>query len=280
MTWAIDRRLSWIEHYLEYGFALIKRAVGDEFIKPALEEVYSLQEHRLPLREWNKLNTPPRWTGDITRLKVLPQVYDQPGVRRIIDAMFASPNQWNGERHFQLFINPYDPEAKAEVCPEGHIDFVDCPIPVLGSGFMFQLSLVESEPFSGNLTLYPGTHKPVLELLKRDPSAQYNGGESPIRPLLKTEPFEFVAEPGDMVIFHHLVGHAGNSSHAANRSPRVSLHCQANRKTWLKAIDPATPGLSPWEKSLTHGGAYTPPYDELETILAFRKKQKEAAARR
>ena len=35
----------------------------------------------------------------------------------------------------------------------------------------------------------------------------------------KVEPFEFVAEPGDGLFFHHLVGHNGNRNAATNRSP-------------------------------------------------------------
>ena len=35
------------------------------------------------------------------------------------------------------------------------------------------------------------------------------------------EPYEFVAEAGDVLMMHHPALHAGNDSHSANRKPRL-----------------------------------------------------------
>jgi hypothetical protein len=273
MTFAIDRSMHWTDHYVEYGFAVIKGVVGDEFIKPALDEIRRVIKHEnIPFNQWEKGKTPTRQPNGIKEFPFCHTIYDQPGIRSIIDTMFGSPDEWNGERAFQLFITPFDPEAKAELSKGHHIDFVRTPIPIFGSGFMFQVSLIKSEPFSGNITLLPGTHKTVQRLLVENPERQW-----PTDPIVDAvfqdvEPFEFVAEPGDVCVFHHLVGHAGNNNHAANRTPRIALHCQGLRKQWLRELDPADPTLSPWQRSLAFtGGPYRTVRDEEEWIVNYQK---------
>jgi hypothetical protein len=260
----LDRTLHWTDHYVEYGFAVIEGAVGPEFIKPAREEVQRLLETDLPPQQWPKAagHTVHR-PYDGANMTVLPQVYDQPGVRRMIDTMFGSAQAWNGERAFQLFVTAYNPEAEARLSPRGHIDFVRSPVPIFGSGFMFQLALMDSEPFSGNLTIYPGTHKAIQKALMEDPQRQY---PQDLAQLLECEPFEFVAKAGDMIVFHHLVGHDGNDNHAAGRTPRVVLHAQGLRDEWLRGIDPAQPDLSVWERSLATNGAYRARCDEEQMV--------------
>ena len=268
MTWQIDRSLHWTDHYVEYGFAKIDRAVGPEFTEPALAEVRRILGHEnRPLNEWTSENTPTRSPVPVDTLDVLPKVYDQPGVRDMLATMFGALKDWNGERKFQLFLSAYDEKAQQVVRPTGHIDFVNTPVPVFGSGFVFQVSLVKSEPFSGNLSLYPGTHKVVQRTVMENPDFQY---PKDLQHLIRAEPFEFVAEPGDIVLFHHLVGHGGNSNHATHRSPRVTLHCQGLRRQWLREIDPADCN-STWARSLATNGPYRARADEEQTILDYQK---------
>ena len=272
MAFSIDNKLQWTEHYVEHGFCVIKGVVGRDFIDPALEEIQGSLDHDLPLHQWDINNTPRRHQVATSAYQHLPKIYDQPGIRDIFKTMFAPSHRWNGERHFQVFISPYQEDIDMPVLPGvGHIDFVKCPIPIFGSGFMFQVSLVKTEPFSGNITIYPGTHKKVQRALADNPDLQYR--TDPIfEELLRAEPFEYVAEPGDVLLFHHLVGHQGNVNHAAGRSPRVALHCQANCEQWLRELDPADENLSPWERSLTFtGGRYRTRRDEEEWIREFAK---------
>lgn len=284
MTWAIDRKLHWTDHYVEYGFAVIKRVVGDEFIKPALEEVRRLRNAAdAPFNQWTAKPHSCHMPYDGKSMPVLASVYDQPGVRGVIDTMFASRDAWNGERAFQLFVSAYDVEAKQVVSPVGHLDFVHCPIPSVGSGFMFQVSLINSEPFSGNLSLYPGGHKKVQKYLIENPDAQYP--EDPtIVSYMHGEPYEFVAEAGDMVLFHHLIGHNGNPNHAANRTPRIVIHGQGLLKEWPREVDPDRPRYGPWERSMATNGKHRTRKPELEWITEWRaeqaklKKPKPAAA--
>lgn len=249
MKYRIDDVAGWTNHYIDQGYVVIKDAVDQPFIDSALGAIRRTIGNDLPFTEWTVANTPTRLPVASETVPELPGVYDQPAVRAMLDTMFGSDVPWNGERKFHVFITPYDENAEPRLERTGHVDFVNKTMPMLGSGFLFQVALVKTEPFSGNITLYPGTHKAILRELERNPELRY-----PSDPFFEREftvtPYEFVADPGDMILVHHLVGHAGNANHAAHRSPRIGLHCQALRQAWLTYLDPAAPGLTPWQRSL------------------------------
>ena len=59
MTWAIDQKLHWTDHYAEYGFAVIKNTLDPKFIDAALAEIREMFGHQnLPLNQWTTKNTP------------------------------------------------------------------------------------------------------------------------------------------------------------------------------------------------------------------------------
>ena len=207
-------------------------------------------------------------------------------MRAVIDTMFGGPEHWSGNRHYQLFITLFSPDAQQQLAVNPHLDFVNVRIPVIGNGFYFQASLVKSEPFGGNITIYPGWHKIIQKRLIEQPDFWY--GETPeqrteFRKLVgEVEPFEFVADPGDIVLFHHLVGHAGNANAATGRSPRVTMQVQAIRKDWPSRIDATRNDLSPWERSLAHNGSIDLPFDEGEAqraAYAEREQRRAPAAK-
>lgn len=277
MTFAIDKSMHWTDHYAKWGFAVVKNVVGQPFIEAALAEVRTRPGGEKPLTEWLQTDGVTGhfpYTGK--NHPVLATVYDQPGVRKVIDEMFGSPDVWNGERAFQLFVTGFNPEGKQELSPKGHIDFVRCPIPLLGSGFMFQLSLVKTEPFGGNITLYPGTHKQVQKCILDDETWRYPDG---IDQIDAPDIFEFVADAGDMLLFSHLILHAGNYNHATHKSPRCCIHAQGLAKEWLDGIDPNEPNISPWKRSLAVNGAFKTRCNEEEMMKNHYKKQAEAKAR-
>lgn len=273
MSWQLDSTLHWTEHYVRHGFAVIKQAVGTDFTRPALDEVQRLLHTDLPPQQWtHAVGHTMHLPYDGSNMDILPAVYDQPAIRAMIDTMFGSPIDWTGERTFQLFVSAYDETAPPAVAHTFHIDFVNCPIPIFGSGFMFQVSLVDSESCSGNISILPGSHRTIQKALMEDPDRQY---PRDLGACLEGEPFEFAAEAGDVLLFHHLVGHAGNLNHALLRSPRVVLHCQALCQEWLRELDPAQPNLSPWQRSLGTNGHYRTRCDEQQMMLAFREWQRQ-----
>ena len=265
MKTSIDPTLHWTDHYAQYGFAVVKSLVAPAFLAEALDEVKRLVGNGLPLDQWTNQNVSPdfRIQCDATT-PIFSRIYDQPQLRRAIDEMFGSPDQFDNVRNFLLFVKPYDPQAKRELRPRGHIDFVDMPIPVLGSGCMFQVSLVDKEPFGGNITVWPGTHKLVQRCAMNDPDWRFpqNWVDLPA-----SEPFEFVPQAGDVLFFHHFIEHEGNP--CCTRMPRVSLHCQVGRHQWLHAVDPAVPSLSPWERSLAQNGRYQTRCDEKQMMTEY-----------
>jgi hypothetical protein len=266
MTTLPEPTLPWTDHYVKYGFAVVRGILDRDYIAEALEEVKRLVGTTLPFEQWTVSNIPKEvWNqrgGPNT--PVLNRIYDQPRVRAAIDEMFGSPDEFNNDRHFQLFVKPYDPAAKKNLVHRGHIDFVESPVPVFGSGFMFQVSLVDKESFGGNITIWPGTHKLVQKHVMDDPGWQFpkNWGDIP-----EAEPFEFVPRAGDALFFHHLVGHEGNP--CCTRMPRISLHCQGLRDAWLEESDPGKPNMSPWERSLALNGRFKTRRDEKKMMLDY-----------
>ena len=199
------------------------------------------------------------------------KVYDQPGMRAAIDELFGSSEGWDGLRNYYLFVKPYEPDGEPVLETTGHVDFGGKLVPILYRGFKFMVSLVETEPFSGNFSVFPGSHTTALETMMKDPDLVSQSGafEQVRRP---HEPYEFIAGPGDVIFFHHLVFHAGNPSHSANRRPRVALTGEAYGARWLTEIDPEAPNLSPWERSLAVAGPYSVQHDEA---LGERKVREE-----
>jgi hypothetical protein len=266
MAWEIESGLDWTEHFVEYGFAVRRGLVDREFCDEALARVREIIDNDRPLQEWDSTNTEtlhrPFYQGSTSPEPVLDRLMEQPRLRQAIAELFGDAGPWNEERNYYLFLKPYHEESRQQLSPRGHIDFTIQPAPALYRGFTFQLSLIDTEPFSGNLTVYPGTHKIVQKTLIEHPDAKFNSG---MYDLPTPEPFEFVAEAGDVLFMHHLIFHSGNASHADNRTPRVALHGEAFRDKWLKSIDPSRPGLSPWERSLAFNGPYTAP-PEVEQI--------------
>ena len=232
-----------------------------EFTDAAIEEIKQFMHTDLPPHQWTSEQSVSK--EQHAQAKVLPEVYDQPRLRAAIEEMFNPAESWDGQPKFTVFFKPYEPDAEAQLSPVGHIDFVQCQIPVFGSGCMFQISLVNSEPFGGNISIFPGTHTLIQKQIMDNPDVRYPAIMDAIPDV---EPYEFVAEPGDVLFFHHLANHAGNANHCAGRSPRLALHCQALRETWLTAVDPANPNISPWERSMATNGAFALPYDEREML--------------
>jgi len=257
MMATVDTSIPWTEHFSQYGFAVRRGLVDRDYCAAALADVRRITGNDLPLNEWTTENTQllhrPFYEGSTPPEPVLEGVFEQPGVREAVEALYGGPGHWNEARNFYIFLRPYNPKGTQRLSPKGHIDFGNQPVPILYRGFTFQIALNDTEPFSGNLTIYPGTHKSVQKALIDDPQKQWQSGLADIE---MPEPFEFVAQAGDVLFMHHLVCHSGNDSHADGRSPRVALHCETFRDEWLRVIDPARTDLSPWERSLAHNGYF------------------------
>lgn len=270
-TYPIEPGLSWQDHYAKYGFAVVRDVMAPDWLDRARAEAARLAGNDLPPEQWTTQNVGKlHIANEAVASPVFRDAYRDPGFAQLMDQLIG-PGMWDGQPAFQLFISPFNPDAKAELCPWGHLDFPHSPIPILGSGAMAQIALYKSEPFSGNITVWPGSHIAVQRRLFDNPEVRYPQDFEDIAG--QGEPYEFVANPGDVMFFSHLIFHQGNANHAANRSPRVCLHMQVNREAWLNEIDPDQPDLSAWERSLAQNGYYRLPFDDKHRVLSFKGQQ-------
>jgi len=288
MTFQIDESLDWTEHYVRHGMAVVRGLVDRTFCEEALAQVRRLVGEDRPTAQWTRrdgqaLNDPdarpgqwhygffqdPGRAGMTTQNPVLEKLYDQPRLRSAIDRMFGDAEAWDGVRNYYIFLNPFNPDGEARLETTGHIDF-KVPAPILYRGFTFQIALLDTEPFGGNTTIFPGTHLPVQRMLMEDPDRKMT--EQAETGIDAVEPYEFVAEVGDVLFMHHLVFHSGNPSHAPNRTPRLGLHAEAFRARWLTEVDPGEKNLSPWQRSLAGNGPYRVGRDEAAGQRAMRER--------
>src|SRR6185436_19208650 len=115
----------------------------------------------------------------------------QPRLRVAIEQLYGGAGQWNEGKNYYLFTKAYDPQAEPALS-HGHIDFPNQGVPPLYRGFTFQVLLMDNEPFSGNLTAFPGTHKLVQKALIDNPDLQIRGGS--LKAIPQPQPFEFVGK--------------------------------------------------------------------------------------
>jgi len=272
MAFQIDTNLHWTDHYVRYGFCVIKRAVPKPFCEAGVAAYQKALGTSLPPQQWSTETLSHEHLHGRINLhdpelrSTLETAYDLPGVQEIAATMFGGYDKWSGMQAAAPFLAVYHEENEQSLMDYGHVDFAEVRIPIIGDALVMQISLVDTEPFSGNITIYPSIHKPLQQRLLNDEGFWY-ADTGPRHDAWRAftgviDPYEFVAEAGDVLLFHHQVGHGGNVNAAANRSPRVAIHAQLSQKDWPNAVDPDRPNISPWERSVSLNGKIDLPYDE------------------
>jgi hypothetical protein len=253
-TFVIDGSMHWTEHFVEYGFAVLRGLVDREFCAEALAEVGRVLPDARPPVEWTAENPGQKYTvfqpGENALLERM--MFGQPRVAATIAELFGEPAGTELTRtYYSLWLNPYQASARPSFRPLGHIDSGD-PY----RGISFQISLIDTEPFSGNMTVFPESHK-VLHRVLLDHPEQAGVGGSFVELLRPLAAYEFIAQAGDVLLVHHLAFHSGNPSHAEARTPRVALRAEAFRPAGMTGVDPVRRGASAFERSLGHHGAFS-----------------------
>ena len=152
----------------------------------------------------------------------------------------------------------------------GQIDLGGHLIPKFGDAFVMQVALHETEPMGGNITAIAGSHVQVQKRAIDDPLTQY---PYDFEDFVFAEPYEFVAQPGDVFLMHHLLFHSGNPCCGPTRKPRIALHCQVQRSTFLTLADPADPSNPPWVRSFTLNGRVED-HDDEQRYIRFSEAKK------
>ena len=274
MAFELDTTIHWTEHYVRHGFCVIRSVVDRAFCDRGIAVLQKAMKTQLPPEKWSTetLKDVKHSAGrvplpDAEVVAYCKSVCDEKPFRELLNTMHGGPQHVSDERAAHMFVCVFDPNNKPEVASNGHVDFVRVRIPIIGNACTFQVSLVKTERYSGNITIYPGLHKKVQKRLLEEPGFWYGENETEERKRWlelagNIEPYEFIANPGDVLFFHHLVGHAGNVNAAPNRLPRVAIHGQAIRADWPSVIDPNKQGISPWERSLAQNGPINLGFDE------------------
>lgn len=260
----IDESLHWTDHFVEHGFAVVRGLVDPTFCAEAVERIKVLVDDPRPLDQWT-VEKPGTFYEKFSLDKsdpVLRKIYDQRPLMDAVHAMHGDPDGWNGKERFYFFVKPYDPAAETKTDYKWHIDFNKQFIPIFFRGFSFFALLTDNEPYCGNTIVWPGTHRTIQKQLMDDPTTEQPSEFFEALQRNLPEPYEFIGKAGDVMFVHHLLYHAGSDSRSVNRIPRLALVATTWRDKWVTEIDPATPNLSPWLRSLALNGAYKATYDE------------------
>lgn len=276
-TYPIDASLHWTDHFVEYGFAILRGLVSRDYCERAVAEMHRIVDDPRPLTEWtsdqpgNRYNIPyyedPGRCGTVERSPVLEQVFDDPDFLAMIDTMFGGPDVFDGVRNLIVMLRCYDPEGKPDA-GSIHMDYQSQPAPILARGFAAQVALSGTAPSGGNTLVWPGTHKQVQKALIDFPDRQFPDLYSEIT--LDMEPVEFVAEPGDVLLMHPIAVHSASLNQAPGRKPRIAIFTECYRSKWFTEIDPATPNLSPYERSIGLNGYYKDTRDNASSCRQSR----------
>lgn len=276
MAFEIDPSIHWTDHFVNYGFAVLRNQLDSEFIASALGRIRENVEgpgSNLPFDDWTVNNV--KYAGGGAGDEVLDQIYEQPNIRHIIDTMFGTskvgaPTGWDGVKSYQVFLTPFDPGYEPKPFHGGHIDFGGHLIPKFGNAFVMQIALHDTEPFGGNITVIPGSHKLVQKRVLDNPYTQY---PYDFEDFEFAEPYEFVARAGDVFLMHHMTFHSGHKCGGATHKPRIALHMQIPRTTHLTLADPYDATNPPWVRSFTLNGRHHDP-DDTQRYLDFGESKK------
>ncbi|MFV8751425.1 phytanoyl-CoA dioxygenase family protein [Nannocystaceae bacterium ST9] len=258
-SWQLDDSLDWPEHYVRYGFCLLRGLLDRPDLDAALAEVQRLVGDPRPIGDWTIDRPGQRYTVYYAgQAPAIERLFATPPLAAALEQFFGSLGASLGSsepddpdrRRLALWVNPYDPDARPRLQGLGHIDS--------GSpyrGMAVHIALAGTKPFSGNTTYVPGSHVTMHHWLRDHPDPSWPGGTYPEVPR-ELPAWEFVAEPGDVVFTHHLVFHSANPSHAEDRSPRIAIRQELFPRRPLADAPLDRPGASVFERSLAFGGPH------------------------
>ncbi|HYF49696.1 MAG TPA: phytanoyl-CoA dioxygenase family protein [Planctomycetota bacterium] len=149
---------------------------------------------------------------------------------------------WGGQIALRFPSHP--PVNKPRPAPHPHIDGTYAPNNGVPKGEIHNFTMLGcvllselKEPFSGNFTVWPGTHR-THEAYFRDHGADALVSGMPKNQNLP-EPVQIMGEPGDIVFAHYLLGHTA----APNFSPNVRyaiffrlIHADRKQSCCIEAI--------------------------------------------
>ena len=209
------------EHFLDHGYVVVPGAVSPETIAavlPALEE-------------------------DNGRSRDLPEIRACASERLIaaVSELFGRGNEPVRKTSGRDMVRPYEPEAEWS----GAAAHVDDAYPTLmpnGWAIGCFLFLTRVRSGGGAFIFFPGSPWRNRGLMEENWQAAKDAVALPEN---SGEPREFLARPGDALLFHHLMGHCGSPNVS---DPEVTRHAILTRWRPRRRI---VPGMKPFARMTT-----------------------------
>jgi len=239
------------ESFIERGYALIRGVVPPELVAAAVKALEAPAPAGAPKKRFDI----PEVAACLT-----------PDVQRAVEELAGGPCTIT--RRFRDMARRHEPGTPPQA-PVSHTDNAH-PV-VMPDGFSVGafIFLTRGTPGSGCFVVFPGSHKEYRRRLALDADSlrlldnvTHENGKSE----------EVLVEPGDLLLFHHLLGHSGST----NRLSPVTRHALLG---WLHADGRVAPGAKPLEEMSTLEKANSARWFESRGAPAFPRFSGRAAER-
>ncbi len=206
------------EHFHEHGYVLVPQVIPTATLNAALRAInHSLGEGIDPA----KLATfrSQSYCPELQRQPVITDLYNGTPVRELVESLIGAGRVRlvaGGQIALRFPIAP----GTAPRRPVPHLDGMYTPTNGVPQGRILSFTMLigvalsdVSEPFAGNLTVWPGTHR-LYERYFREhgPEALLNGMPDISLP----EPVHLTARAGDIMLCHYALAHAAAPNAAAH----------------------------------------------------------------
>ena len=220
------------QHFLEHGYVVVKNVLPPETIAAALAVLEAgAHSGQVGGADYQGVR------GDAVNACITDTIHEA------IADLFGPDYPFVRARQADDMPRVYQPDSGWPP-PRAHIDD-DYPT-LMPNGWAVGLFvfLTPVQSHGGAFVLFSGSYRRYQELISADPDAIVQLVSAPEN---AGEPQEFLADPGDILLFHHLMGHAG-SNNVSDPSTRHALLSRWHPTKRIVPGDTPTAALSTIEK--------------------------------
>jgi len=208
-------------HMFEHGYVKVPGVIPRAMVDAALHAINASVGKGMNVSDMVKFQT----------LSFCPEVQSEPAIANLfsktpmleLTESLMEPGKvssWGGQ--IALRFPSFAPATKARAAPKPHIDGTYAPNNGVPEGEIHNFTMLGcvllsalSQPFCGNFTVWPGTHRQHEKYFREAGGDALVSGAPKLSAL--PEPLQIMGEPGDVVFAHYLLGHTA----APNFSPNV-----------------------------------------------------------
>ncbi|HEY3291024.1 MAG TPA: phytanoyl-CoA dioxygenase family protein [Anaerolineae bacterium] len=215
----MDLTLSQKQHLYEQGYVLVPGVIPRERVNAAMRAInHSLGEGLDPAKL--AILRSQSYAPELQREAVITDLYNATPAKGLVESLIGSGKVrpvTGGQIALRFPIAPGQTPGQ----PSPHLDGMYTPTNGVPQGRIASFTMLVgvalsdvSEPFAGNLTVWPGTHRLYEQYFREHGPEALLQGMPPIR---LPEPLFLTAQAGDVMLCHYELAHAA----AANASPHV-----------------------------------------------------------